>query len=352
MRACRWRCCCRRSPRSPIDSCSSPSFAAHPPSTQINLFLRIIRRREDGYHDLASLFHVIDLGESSLARRCWLCRQPPRRRRSVGCRRAPALASRPHPRPSTDSQRPPTTGDDMAFEVLAGTAAADTLSCDMAGVPTDASNLVIKVQGVTGPSLGPPWALVPSCMQQRERVSCVAAGARATAAAASTPPAAPPREIVPLPPSHPQALDLFRFKTGCTQRFAVDLRKRVPHGAGARRLACASAGRELLLSLLVLGSWSRCKALVTPLLLAPHRRPGRRLRQRGHHAVGGQRAVRAARDSGAAARVERRDRQRHFRVLLQRRRLLHRPVRGLCRALVAQAAAVGVCLASVLTPPC
>ena len=25
---------------------------------QINVFLRVIRRREDGYHDLASLFHV------------------------------------------------------------------------------------------------------------------------------------------------------------------------------------------------------------------------------------------------------------------------------------------------------
>lgn len=33
-----------------------------PPAKQINVFLRIVRRREDGYHDLASLFHVIDLG--------------------------------------------------------------------------------------------------------------------------------------------------------------------------------------------------------------------------------------------------------------------------------------------------
>jgi 4-diphosphocytidyl-2-C-methyl-D-erythritol kinase len=31
--------------------------------SKVNLFLRIIRRREDGYHDLASLFHVIDLGD-------------------------------------------------------------------------------------------------------------------------------------------------------------------------------------------------------------------------------------------------------------------------------------------------
>lgn len=31
--------------------------------SKINLFLRIVRRREDGFHDLASLFHVIDLGD-------------------------------------------------------------------------------------------------------------------------------------------------------------------------------------------------------------------------------------------------------------------------------------------------
>jgi len=31
---------------------------------KINLFLRVMRRREDGFHDLASLFHVIDLGDT------------------------------------------------------------------------------------------------------------------------------------------------------------------------------------------------------------------------------------------------------------------------------------------------
>ena len=30
---------------------------------KINLFLRILKRREDGYHDLASLFQVVDLGD-------------------------------------------------------------------------------------------------------------------------------------------------------------------------------------------------------------------------------------------------------------------------------------------------
>eukprot|EP00898_Chlorokybus_atmophyticus_P008343 jgi/Chlat1/850/Chrsp104S01191 len=32
--------------------------------SKINLFLRITRRRPDGYHDLASLFHAIDLGDA------------------------------------------------------------------------------------------------------------------------------------------------------------------------------------------------------------------------------------------------------------------------------------------------
>ena len=63
---------------------------------QVNLFLRIVRRRDDGYHDLASLFHVIDLG------------------------------------------------DGMKFTVLPGGADRDELRCDMEGVPTDDSNLVIK----------------------------------------------------------------------------------------------------------------------------------------------------------------------------------------------------------------
>ena len=65
-------------------------------ASQINLFLRVVRRREDGFHDLASLFHVIDLG------------------------------------------------DHMSF-ALRLNATEDSLSCNMEGVPADSSNLVIKV---------------------------------------------------------------------------------------------------------------------------------------------------------------------------------------------------------------
>ena len=40
--------------------CTQPIALLFTPDllTQINLFLRIMRRREDGFHDLASLFHV------------------------------------------------------------------------------------------------------------------------------------------------------------------------------------------------------------------------------------------------------------------------------------------------------
>lgn len=91
---------------------------------KINIFLRIVRRREDGFHDLASLFHVIDLG------------------------------------------------DDMTFSLLPRGSTSDQLTCNFPDIPTDESNLVIK------------------------------------------------------------ALNLFRRKTGATERFSIDLLKRVPHGAG------------------------------------------------------------------------------------------------------------------------
>ena len=63
---------------------------------KINVFLRVVRRREDGFHDLASLFHVIDLG------------------------------------------------DDMDIELLPAGSTKDELSCNWSDVPLDESNLVIK----------------------------------------------------------------------------------------------------------------------------------------------------------------------------------------------------------------
>jgi hypothetical protein len=63
---------------------------------KINLFLRIIRKREDGFHDLASLFQAIDFG------------------------------------------------DTLEMTLLDESAEADDFSCNMAGVPLDSSNLVIR----------------------------------------------------------------------------------------------------------------------------------------------------------------------------------------------------------------
>ena len=63
---------------------------------KINIFLRVERRRDDGFHDLASLFHVIDLG------------------------------------------------DDMDICLLPDDASKDELTCNVPDVPVDESNLVIK----------------------------------------------------------------------------------------------------------------------------------------------------------------------------------------------------------------
>lgn len=63
---------------------------------KINIFLRVVRRRDDGFHDLASLFHVIDLG------------------------------------------------DDMGFSLRSAGSGVDTLACNVEDIPTDSSNLVIK----------------------------------------------------------------------------------------------------------------------------------------------------------------------------------------------------------------
>ena len=62
---------------------------------KINLFLRIIRKREDGFHDLASLFQTIGFG-------------------------------------------------DMLHLKLDESGEKDTFECNMEGVPTDKSNLVIR----------------------------------------------------------------------------------------------------------------------------------------------------------------------------------------------------------------
>eukprot|EP00931_Biecheleriopsis_adriatica_P080767 TRINITY_DN54115_c0_g1_i1.p1 TRINITY_DN54115_c0_g1~~TRINITY_DN54115_c0_g1_i1.p1 ORF type:complete len:417 (-),score=113.04 TRINITY_DN54115_c0_g1_i1:52-1302(-) len=63
---------------------------------KVNLFLRILRRRPDGYHDLASLFHTVAFG------------------------------------------------DTMDIEVLPKEAERDELQCNLPGVPVDDSNLVIR----------------------------------------------------------------------------------------------------------------------------------------------------------------------------------------------------------------
>lgn len=64
--------------------------------SKINLFLRILRRRDDGFHELASLFQAISLR------------------------------------------------DELSFALLGEDAEADVLECDAPGVPTDGRNLVLR----------------------------------------------------------------------------------------------------------------------------------------------------------------------------------------------------------------
>jgi 4-diphosphocytidyl-2-C-methyl-D-erythritol kinase len=73
---------------------------------KINLFLRIIRKRPDGYHDLASLFQAIGFGDS------------------LDLTKIPVLGG--------------LDDDDADAEQR------DVFTCNMDGVPTDSSNLVIR----------------------------------------------------------------------------------------------------------------------------------------------------------------------------------------------------------------
>ena len=75
------------------------------------------------------LFHVIDLGDDMVPAN------------------QPSTFFLAHDNPQASLFHVIDLGDDMAFEELAGTASADALSCNMDGVPTDESNLVIKVSG-------------------------------------------------------------------------------------------------------------------------------------------------------------------------------------------------------------
>jgi 4-diphosphocytidyl-2-C-methyl-D-erythritol kinase len=63
---------------------------------KINLFLRILRKRDDGYHELASLFQAVGFG------------------------------------------------DTLELSVLQGDADSDEFECNMPGVPVDQTNLVLR----------------------------------------------------------------------------------------------------------------------------------------------------------------------------------------------------------------
>ena len=88
---------------------------------QINLFLRVMRRREDGYHDLASLFHVrlICLRQATTAAAVLL----------ITCYVLQVID----------------LGDTMHFTLLSAHHHADQLECNVPDIPVDGTNLVIRV---------------------------------------------------------------------------------------------------------------------------------------------------------------------------------------------------------------
>ena len=89
---------------------------------KVNLFLRILRKREDGYHDLASLFQAVGFG------------------------------------------------DDLTLKVLDGSETSDTFSCNMEGVPTDSTNLVLRalqlMREKTGQQMFFDATLIKNCPAQ------------------------------------------------------------------------------------------------------------------------------------------------------------------------------------------
>ena len=88
----------------------------------------------------------------------------------------------------------------------------DKLTCSVPDIPTDDSNLVIKVVILA----------VPVCMLALQLPGRNAPG---TAMPVAAPPFPPDAELLSV-----QALKLFRERTGSQQHYKVHLQKRVPHG--------------------------------------------------------------------------------------------------------------------------
>ena len=85
----------RNAPRVSADATSDWDLELYSPA-KINLFLRVMKRRDDGFHELASLFQTVALG------------------------------------------------DNLSFSLLPPSATQDQFECDIEGLPTDGSNLVIR----------------------------------------------------------------------------------------------------------------------------------------------------------------------------------------------------------------
>ena len=103
---------------------------------KVNLFLRVMGRRDDGFHELASLFQAVSLGDA------------------------------------------------LMFEVLGNGATADALECDDPDCPTDASNLVLRAVALYRREVGGDVPFFRLRLEKRTPIQAGLGGGSSNAAAA------------------------------------------------------------------------------------------------------------------------------------------------------------------------
>uniref|UniRef100_A0A7S4J8U2 4-(cytidine 5'-diphospho)-2-C-methyl-D-erythritol kinase n=1 Tax=Odontella aurita TaxID=265563 RepID=A0A7S4J8U2_9STRA len=115
---------------------------------KINLFLRIIRKRPDGFHDLASLFQTVGFGDT-----LYLTKLP-------------------------DDE------DDDDDDAVAKTSDGDKFECNMEGVPTDRTNLVLRALDLVREKTGNADARFEANLVKRVPAQAGLGGGSGNAAAA------------------------------------------------------------------------------------------------------------------------------------------------------------------------
>lgn len=119
--------------------------AARRSPAKTNLFLRITRKREDGFHELASVFQVTACMACALAGAA-----PPRRSARVTV-----------PTRDPRAKQALGLGDTLEISKLDG-GTQDVLSCNVKEVPLDGKNLIVKAFDLFRQRTGTTAALSPA----------------------------------------------------------------------------------------------------------------------------------------------------------------------------------------------